>query len=103
MVRAPGRQKERAPDGVGIAWPSCWSASLQQEENCGCLRGFLDEQIYGLSDSAKAFAINSVHPIFLWVFHSRRVLDGAASMGFRTTSGCPSGRNFVLLFIATFR
>lgn len=64
------------------------------------LRGFLDEVIYGLSDSAKAFAIILFTDIFVG-FHSPEgwtvLLDGVA-----THLGLPAQENFVMLFIATF-
>ena len=64
------------------------------------LRGFLDEAIYGLSDSAKAFAIILFTDIFVG-FHSPEgwtvLLDGIAHH-----LGLPAEENFILLFIATF-
>lgn len=64
------------------------------------LRGFLDEAIYGLSDSAKAFAIILFTDMFVG-FHSPEgwtVLLGGIANHF----GFPARENFVLLFIATF-
>ncbi len=64
------------------------------------LRGFLDELIYGLSDSAKAFAIILFTDIFVG-FHSPEgwtvLLDGVAHH-----LGIPARENFIMLFIATF-
>lgn len=64
------------------------------------LRGFLDELVYGLSDSAKAFAIILFTDIFVG-FHSPEgwtvLLAGIASH-----FGLPARENFVMLFIATF-
>ena len=64
------------------------------------LRGFIDELVYGLSDSAKAFAIILFTDIFVG-FHSPEgwtvLLDGVANH-----LGLPAEENFVLLFIATF-
>lgn len=64
------------------------------------LRGFLDELIYGLSDSAKAFAIILATDIFVG-FHSPEgwtvLLDGVAHH-----FGLPARQNFIMLFIATF-
>ena len=64
------------------------------------LRGFIDEVVYGLSDSAKAFAIILFTDIFVG-FHSPEgwtvLLDGIAEhLGF------PAQENFIMLFIATF-
>ena len=64
------------------------------------LRGFIDEQVYGLSDSAKAFAIIMFTDIFVG-FHSPEgwtvLLAGVAEH-----FGLPARENFILLFIATF-
>ena len=64
------------------------------------LRGFLDEAIYGLSDSAKAFAIILFTDIFVG-FHSPEgwtvLLQGIAHH-----LGLPAQENFIMLFIATF-
>ena len=64
------------------------------------LRGFLDELIYGLSDSAKAFAIILFTDIFVG-FHSPEgwtvLLEGLAEH-----FGLPARENFIMLFIATF-
>jgi len=64
------------------------------------LRGFIDELIYGLSDSAKAFAIILFTDIFVG-FHSPEgwtvLLDGVAHH-----LGIPARENFIMLFIATF-
>ena len=64
------------------------------------LRGFIDEVIYGLSDSAKAFGIILFTDIFVG-FHSPEgwtvLLDGIAHH-----LGLPARENFILLFIATF-
>ncbi len=64
------------------------------------LRGFIDEVVYGLSDSAKAFGIILFTDIFVG-FHSPEgwtvLLEGIADH-----LGLPARENFVLLFIATF-
>ena len=64
------------------------------------LRGFLDELVYGLSDSAKAFGIILFTDIFVG-FHSPEgwtvLLDGVAHH-----LGLPAKENFIMLFIATF-
>ena len=64
------------------------------------LRGFIDELVYGLSDSAKAFAIILFTDIFVG-FHSPEgwtvLLDGVAHH-----LGVPARENFIMLFIATF-
>jgi hypothetical protein len=64
------------------------------------LRGFIDEVVYGLSDSAKAFTIILATDIFVG-FHSPEgwtvLLDGVAHH-----LGLPAKENFIMLFIATF-
>ena len=64
------------------------------------LRGFIDELVYGLSDSAKAFSIILFTDIFVG-FHSPEgwtvLLDGLAQH-----LGLPPKENFIMLFIATF-
>ncbi|MEB3198950.1 MAG: proton extrusion protein PcxA [Synechococcaceae cyanobacterium] len=64
------------------------------------LRGFLDELVYGLSDSAKAFGIILFTDIFVG-FHSPEgwtvLLDGITHH-----LGLPADENFIMLFIATF-
>lgn len=64
------------------------------------LRGFIDEMVYGLSDSAKAFGIILFTDIFVG-FHSPEgwtVLLGGVSEHL----GLPARENFIMLFIATF-
>ncbi|MGB5136399.1 MAG: proton extrusion protein PcxA [Prochlorococcaceae cyanobacterium] len=64
------------------------------------LKAFLDEIVYGLSDSAKAFAIILFTDVFVG-FHSPEgwtvLLNGLASH-----LGLPAQENFIMLFIATF-
>ena len=73
---------------------------LVSREELRVLRGFFDEAVYGLSDSAKAFAIILFTDIFVG-FHSPEgwtvLLDGIANH-----FGFPARDNFILLFIATF-
>ena len=73
---------------------------LMSREELRVLRGFFDEAVYGLSDSAKAFAIILFTDIFVG-FHSPEgwtvLLDGMAYH-----FGFPAQENFILLFIATF-
>ncbi|WP_421657477.1 proton extrusion protein PcxA [Leptothermofonsia sp. ETS-13] len=64
------------------------------------LKSFLDETIYGLSDSAKAFIIILFTDMFVG-FHSPHgweiLLEGVAKH-----FGLPPNRDFIFLFIATF-
>ncbi len=64
------------------------------------LKSFLNELVYGLSDSAKAFVIILLTDIFVG-FHSPHgwevLLEGVSGH-----LGLPASRNFIFLFIATF-
>jgi hypothetical protein len=64
------------------------------------LKGFIDETVYGLSDSAKAFVIILFTDIFVG-FHSPHgwevLLETLAKH-----LGLPASRDFIFLFIATF-
>ncbi|KGF72591.1 proton extrusion protein PcxA [Neosynechococcus sphagnicola sy1] len=64
------------------------------------LKSFIDEIVYGLSDSAKAFIIILFTDIFVG-FHSTHgwevILEGAAKH-----LGLPENRDFIFIFIATF-
>ena len=64
------------------------------------LKSFMDEIVYGLSDSAKAFIIILFTDIFVG-FHSPHgwevLLEGLSSH-----LGIAANRNFIFLFIATF-
>jgi hypothetical protein len=64
------------------------------------LKSFIDDIVYGLSDSAKAFIIILFTDMFVG-FHSPHgwevVLEGVSKH-----LGIPENRNFIFLFIATF-
>ncbi|MCY7283180.1 MAG: proton extrusion protein PcxA, partial [Cyanobacteria bacterium CAN_BIN43] len=64
------------------------------------VKSFIDQLVYGLSDSAKAFFIILLTDMFVG-FHSPHgwevVLEGASKH-----FGLPADRNFIFLFIATF-
>jgi hypothetical protein len=64
------------------------------------LRAFLDELVYGLSDSAKAFAIILFTDIFVG-FHSPEGWTVLLS-GIAHHLGLPPRESFIMLFIATF-
>ena len=73
---------------------------LMSRDELRVLRGFVDEAVYGLSDSAKAFAIILFTDVFVG-YHSPEgwqvLLEGIAEH-----FGLPSSQSFVNLFIATF-
>lgn len=73
---------------------------LNGKQEIAILRSFMDETVYGLSDSAKAFIIILFTDIFVG-FHSPHgwevILDGIAKH-----FGLPANHDFIFLFIATF-
>jgi len=75
-------------DGVGLL--GFVLVCFLGREELRVLRGFLDEQIYGLSDSAKAFAIILFTDIFCG-FSQPGGLDGAARWGFEPPRFAPAG------------
>ncbi|MDZ8055569.1 MAG: proton extrusion protein PcxA [Aulosira sp. ZfuVER01] len=64
------------------------------------VKSFLDEIVYGLSDSAKAFLIILVTDIFVG-FHSPHGWEVLLE-GFAEHLGLPANRSVIFLFIATF-
>ncbi len=70
------------------------------KEKVATLKAFIDEIVYGLSDSAKAFIIILFTDTFVG-FHSPHgweiLLEGMANH-----LGLPANRDFIFLFIATF-
>ncbi len=70
------------------------------QEEIAVLKSFIDELIYGLSDSAKAFIIILFTDTFVG-FHSPHgweiILEGISRH-----FGLPANRDFIFLFIATF-
>jgi len=73
---------------------------LSSRREIEVLKSFMDEIVYGLSDSAKAFIIILLTDIFVG-FHSPHgweVLLEGVSRHF----GIPESRDFIFLFIATF-
>ncbi len=73
---------------------------LNSRRDVEVLKSFIDELVYGLSDSAKAFIIILLTDIFVG-FHSPHgweVLLEGVSRHF----GIPESRDFIFLFIATF-
>jgi hypothetical protein len=70
------------------------------KEKVATLKGFIDEIIYGLSDSAKAFIIILFTDTFVG-FHSPHGWEVLLE-GLSNHLGLPANRNFIFLFIATF-
>ncbi|MDX2243035.1 MAG: proton extrusion protein PcxA [Leptolyngbyaceae cyanobacterium bins.302] len=73
---------------------------ITNREGLAILKSFIDETVYGLSDSAKAFIIILFTDMFVG-FHSPHgwevLLEGLAKH-----FGLPANREFIFLFIATF-
>jgi hypothetical protein len=73
---------------------------INSSREVAILKSFLNELVYGLSDSAKAFVIILLTDVFVG-FHSPHgwevLLEGVAAH-----LGLPASRNFIFLFIATF-
>lgn len=71
-----------------------------RRDQVSTLKAFIDEIVYGLSDSAKAFIIILLTDTFVG-FHSPHgwevLLEGVSDH-----LGLPANRNFIFLFIATF-
>ena len=70
------------------------------KQKVATLKAFIDEIVYGLSDSAKAFIIILFTDIFVG-FHSPHGWEVLLE-GLSNHLGIASNRNFIFLFIATF-
>ncbi len=70
------------------------------KQKVATLKAFVDEIVYGLSDSAKAFLIILFTDTFVG-FHSPHGWEVLLE-GFANHLGLPANRNFIFLFIATF-
>lgn len=73
---------------------------MNQKRGILTLKGFLDEIVYGLSDSAKAFIIILFTDMFVG-FHSPHGWE-VLMEGLSRHLGFPANREFIFLFIATF-
>ncbi|MEO1093942.1 MAG: proton extrusion protein PcxA [Cyanobacteria bacterium J06638_28] len=71
-----------------------------QKREVSLLKGFLDEIVYGLSDSAKAFIIILFTDVFVG-FHSPHGWE-VLMEGLSRHLGFAANREFIFLFIATF-
>ena len=70
------------------------------QDKVATLKAFIDEIVYGLSDSAKAFIIILFTDTFVG-FHSPHGWEVLLE-GLSNHLGLPANRNFIFLFIATF-
>jgi hypothetical protein len=73
---------------------------VSRKQEVGILKSFIDEIVYGLSDSAKAFIIILFTDMFVG-FHSPHGWEVLLE-GLSRHLGFPANRNFIFLFIATF-
>ncbi len=73
---------------------------LYRKQDVANLKAFMDEIVYGLSDSAKAFIIILFTDIFVG-FHSPHGWEILLE-GLSRHLGFPANRDFIFLFIATF-
>ncbi|WOD40627.1 proton extrusion protein PcxA [Nodosilinea sp. E11] len=73
---------------------------LYRKQDVATLKSFMDEIVYGLSDSAKAFIIILFTDIFVG-FHSPHGWEILLE-GLSRHLGFPANRDFIFLFIATF-
>ncbi len=73
---------------------------LNSQREIAILKSFIDDLVYGLSDSAKAFIIILFTDVFVG-FHSPHgwevILEGLSRHW-----GLPENHDFIFLFIATF-
>jgi hypothetical protein len=73
---------------------------ITRKQDVANLKAFIDEIVYGLSDSAKAFIIILFTDIFVG-FHSPHGWEVLLE-GLSRHFGFPANRDFIFLFIATF-
>lgn len=73
---------------------------VSRKREVGIMKSFLDEIVYGLSDSAKAFIIILFTDMFVG-FHSPHGWEVLLE-GLSRHLGFPANREFIFLFIATF-
>jgi hypothetical protein len=73
---------------------------VSRRKEVEAIKSFMDQLVYGLSDSAKAFIIILLTDIFVG-FHSPHGWEVLLE-GLSKHFGLPADRNFIFLFIATF-
>lgn len=73
---------------------------INSKREIAVLKSFIDEIVYGLSDSAKAFIIILLTDVFVG-FHSPHGWEVLLE-GMSRHFGFPANREFIFLFIATF-
>lgn len=98
--------RQRSADAVKNVFADMFAAAafalllVWRKREVNTLKGFIDEIIYGLSDSAKAFIIILFTDMFVG-FHSPHGWEVLLE-GLSRHLGFPANREFIFLFIATF-
>ncbi|HEY9877602.1 MAG TPA: proton extrusion protein PcxA [Leptolyngbyaceae cyanobacterium] len=98
--------RHRSADAVKNLFADIFAAAafavllITSKREVSTLKGFMDEIVYGLSDSAKAFIIILFTDIFVG-FHSPHGWEVLLE-GLSRHLGFPANRDFIFLFIATF-
>jgi len=98
--------RQRSADAVKNVFSDIFAAVafalllVRRRQEVATLKSFIDEIIYGLSDSAKAFIIILFTDMFVG-FHSPHGWEVLLE-GLSRHLGFPANRDFIFLFIATF-
>lgn len=98
--------RQRSADAVKNVFSDIFAAAsfalllISRRQEVATLKSFIDEIIYGLSDSAKAFIIILFTDMFVG-FHSPHGWEVLLE-GLSRHLGFPANRDFIFLFIATF-
>lgn len=98
--------RHRSADAVKNLFADIFAAAafaillISSKREVSILKGFMDEIVYGLSDSAKAFIIILFTDVFVG-FHSPHGWEVLLE-GLSRHLGFPANRDFIFLFIATF-
>lgn len=98
--------RQRSADAIKNVFADLMAAAalamllITRNQDVANLKSFIDEVIYGLSDSAKAFIIILFTDIFVG-FHSPHGWEVLLE-GLSRHLGLPANREFIFLFIATF-
>jgi hypothetical protein len=98
--------RDRSTDAVKNVFADILAAGafvlllINRKQDVANLKSFIDEIVYGLSDSAKAFIIILFTDIFVG-FHSPHGWEILLE-GLSRHLGLPANRDFIFLFIATF-
>lgn len=98
--------RQRSADAIKNVFADIFAAAafglllVSRRQEVAVLKSFMDEIVYGLSDSAKAFIIILFTDMFVG-FHSPHGWEVLLE-GLSRHLGFPANRDFIFLFIATF-